>query len=356
MTPCSRAPVPRYGEEMSIVKRLTAIVASGFALATTPEAQAWKTPSPLGPDRPTPSVPPPPHLADSPETANVVPPPLALKPRELIIFASGFVLAAVAAVAAVAIWLLPGADPSPVPGKPKTSVALPQPAALASGQLATCPMEPAATAASEKDGKFPLQAGVEGLIAADITSFIVIGNEAAAAGRPRDAEAAFLMACRVAEKLGGAGSVESAAAKYQLGSHYAKLALAAGVAGGADRVDLLKRAEALYLDSLQTSIVHHGEAHEKSRLAAQGLATVRQTLAQRENVQPTPAPVLAPPLVAGPGESKKLPELAPPDTAAAPTVSPLPATGAEVKTRKDLPVVKKCPEAVAALGLCNPAT
>jgi len=348
---------------MSIVKRLTAIVASGLALATTPEAQAWKTPSPLGPDRPTPSVPPPPPLADSNEPSNVVPPPSARKPRELMVFASGFALAALAAVAAVAIWMLPGANPSPVPEKPQTTVAPPQPAAPPSGQLSTCPTEPAATAATDKDGKFPLQAGVEGLIAADITSFIVIGTEAAAAGRPRDAEAAFLMACRVAEKLGGAGSVESADAKYQLGSHYTKLALGAGVAdagvagvaGGSDRVDLLKRAEALYLDSLQTSIVHHGEAHEKSRLAAQGLATVRQMLAQGQNVPPAPAPVLAPPLVAGPAETKKLPEPAPPGTAAAPTVRPLPATGAEVTIRKDLPVVKKCPEAVAALGLCNPA-
>ena len=339
---------------MRITKRLTAIIASGFALAATPEAQAWKAPSPLGPGRPTPSVPPPPQLADPPETATVKPPPLALSARELLVFASGFALAA---VAAVGMWMLPGSDSSPVPGKPKTSVAVapPLPAALASGQLATCPTEPAAAPANEKDGQFPLQAGVEGLIAADITSFIVIGNEAAAAGRPRDAEAAFLMACRVADKLGGAGSVESADAKYQLGSHYARLALGGGVAGGADRIELLRRAEPLYLDSLQTSIVHHGEAHEKSRLAAQGLAAVRQTLAPGENVQPTPAPVLAPELVTGAGGLKKRPELAPPGAAPALTASQLPTTDAEVKTRQGLPVVKTCPEAVAALGLCNSA-
>ena len=337
---------------MKIIKRLTAMIASGFALAATPEAQAWKTPSPLGPGRPTPSVPPPPQLADPPETATVKPQPSALSVRELLVFASGFALAA---IAAVGMWMLPGADSASVLGKPKTSVAPPLPAALASGQLATCPTEPAATAANEKDGKFPQQAGVEGLIAADITSFIVIGNEAAAAGRPRDAEAAFLMACRVAEKLGGAGSVESADAKYQLGSHYARLALGDGVAGGADRIELLRRAEPLYLDSLQTFIVHHGEAHEKSRLAAQGLAAVRQTLASGENVQPTPAPVRAPELVTGAGGLKKLPEVAPPGAAPALTTSQLPTTDTEVKTRQGLPVVKKCPEAVAALGLCNPA-
>lgn len=333
---------------MSIVQRLTAIIASGFALAATPEAQAWKTPSPLGPGRPTPNVPPPPQLVDPPKTATVEPPPLALTSRELLVFASGFVLAG---VAAVGIGMLPGGDSSPVPGKSRTSVAPSPPAALASGQLATCPIEPAATAANEKDGKFPQQAGVEGLIAADITSFIVIGNEAAAAGRPRDAEAAFLMACRVADKLGGAGSVESADAKYQLGSLYARLALGEGVAGGADRVELLRRAEPLYLDSLQTSIAQHGEAHEKSRRAAQGLAALRQTLAQGENV--SPAPVLPPAPVTGAAGLKTPPDLVPP--AAALAVSPLPTTDAEVQVRQGLSVIKKCPEAVAALGLCNPA-
>ena len=356
---------------MSIIKRLTAIIASGFALAATPEAQAFKTPSPLGPGRPTPGVPPPPQLADSPETTNSEPPPLELTPRTLIVFASGFALAA---AAVVAVWMLPSADASLAPGKPKTTVAPPQRIALGSGQLATCPIEPAAIAASDKDGKFPLQTSVEGLIAADITSFIVIGNEAAAADRPRDAEAAFLMACRVADKLGGAGSIESADAKYQLGSHYAKLAL--GTAG-ANRAELLKRAEPLYRDSLQTSIAHHGKAHEKSQLAAQGLAAVKQTLAQGENVQPKPSsttttttapapatataiapvpvpvPVLKQELVTDAG-LKKLPDLPPPGAAAVLTLSPSPATDAGAKARQDLPVVKQCPEAVASLGLCNP--
>ena len=346
---------------MSIIKRLTAIIASGFALAATPEAQAFKTPSPLGPGRPTPGGPPPPQLADSPETTNSEPPPLELTPRTLIVFASGFALAA---AAVVAVWMLPSADTSLAPGKPKTSVAPPQQIALGSGQLAICPIEPAAIAASDKDGKFPLQTGVEGLIAADITSFIVVGNEAAAADRPRDAEAAFLMACRVADKLGGAGSIESADAKYQLGSHYAKLALGTG---GANRAELLKRAESLYRDSLQTSIAHHGKAHEKSQLAAQGLAAVKQTLAQGENVQAKPAtaaaPAPAPALVSVPvleqelvtdAGLKKPADPAPPGAAAALTVSPSPATDAGAKARQDLPIVKQCPEAVAALGLCNP--
>lgn len=355
----SRALMPRYGNGMSIIKRLTAIIASGFALAATPEAQAWKEPSPLGPGRPTPSVTPPPQLPDPPETTTVEPPPLALRASGLVVFASGFALAA---VVAVGLWMLPGADSSPVAGKPKTSIAPPQPAALASGKLATCPLEPAAAAASEKDGKFPLQASVEGLIAADIKSFIFIGNEAAAAGRPRDAEAAFLMACRVADKLGGAGSVESADAKYQLGSHYARLALGGGVAGDSDRVELLRRAEPLYLESLQTSIARYGEAHEKSQQAAKGLAAVRQ--APTPMPTPTPGPAQAQAQIMPPAPSPKLatrveasekpPKLAPPVAGAAPGVSPLPPAEAQGKNRQRPPAIQKCLPAVATLGLCSP--
>ena len=224
---------------ISIVKRLTAIIASGVALAATPAARAWDTPRPLGPDRPTPDTPQPASSPDQPDTERVDPSPVALAALESIVLASGFALAV---FAAVATWLLQGTDSSPAPENPNTSVASPPPAAMASGQLAVCPNEPVAEAASDKDGHFPLQRNVEGLRAADVTSFIVIGNESAAAGRPRDAEAAFLMACRVADQLGGANSVELADAKSHLGAHYVKLALGSGVASGADRAELLRRA------------------------------------------------------------------------------------------------------------------
>ena len=315
---------------MGIVKRLTQIISSGFALAATPEAQPWKTPhqAPLAPDQSATSVPLPPQL------------PVALTKRELVVFASGFALAA---TATVGVWRLFESDLWRVRGAARTSVATTQPGAQASGQLTTCPMEPVAAAASEKDGLFPLQSSVEGLIAADITSFMVIGSQSVVAGRTRDAEAAFLMSCRVAEKLKGAASVESAEAKYQLGSLYERLAINGSAAGGADRAELLGRAERLYQDSLQAAVAQYGKAHEKSRLAAQGLEAVRQTLVQRENLQPTPAPVPVP-----------APVPALPSTAAAPPARPVPATGAEARSRQEPSVLKKCPEAVATLGLCNP--
>jgi uncharacterized protein YecT (DUF1311 family) len=128
-----------------------------------------------------------------------------------------------------------------------------------------------------------------------MASFIIVGKEAATAGRPRDAEVAFLMSCRVAEKLKGADSVESADAKYQLAAHYARLALAPGPEAGADRSELLKRADRLYSESSQTYLAKYGQASEKFRFAAEGLASVRQTLAQVNTGQfdhspPNPSP------------------------------------------------------------------
>jgi hypothetical protein len=345
--------LPRYRIGMTITKRLTALIASGLALAAAPDADAWKprrSASSHAPDAPATSAPPQP-LPDEPKPGIPALPPVALTPRQLAVFASGLLITAAMVAGA---WVLWGSDSSLVPRKSKTSVPAPQPAALASGQITACPLQPAAAAAGAKDGHFPLQAGVAGLQAADIASFMVIGKEAAAAGRPRDAEVAFLMACQVADQLKGAGSLESAEARYQLGSHYAQLAQAGRSGAAANRAELLRRAERLYADSLQPYTAHYGQIHEKPQLAAQGLAAVRQQLAQAENVQPASVSVAAPqtaPSTEGP-EPRPRPALAGP--AAALSASPLPATDAEVRPRRDRSVLKECPEAVATLGLCNP--
>jgi hypothetical protein len=86
------------------------------------------------------------------------------------------------------------------------------------------------------------------------------------------------------------------------------------------------------------------------------------------------APIVAPPIVAPPVEAALAPTSTTPKTAvdaselaeplalasravsAAPTVRPSVTTRAEVKTRQDPPIFKDCPQAVAALGLCNPGT
>lgn len=313
---------------MGIVKRLMGIIASGFALAATPETQAWKTPQPLGPGRPVPDVSPPSQTdpTDPTDTTPARPVPPVLAPRALLIFASGFALAA---IATVGLWMLTGDDSPAKSGTPPAQAAA-LPAATASAQPAACPLEPAAATASDKDGRLPLLASVDGLIAADITSFIFMGNQAAAAGQPRDAETAFLMSCRVADKLKGAASVESADARYQLGAHYAGLALNSGTGAASNRGELLARAERLYADSAQAYVASFGQAHEKSELAAQGLAAVRQAAAP----PPTPTPTRAPP----------------------PAVSALPPADAQGKTRQRPPLFEECAPAVATLGLCDPGT
>lgn len=207
--------------------------------------------------------------------------------RQGAVVASGLVLAAM--VVAVA-WRVVSSS-SPPAGKPETVALAPQTPPIESTQASPCPAQPAVAVASAKDGQFPFQPDLAGLTATEIGSFIVIGKESASAGRPRDAETALLMACRLADKLKGTGSVESADAKYQLGWHYATLAHE-GLSGPAagDRAELLARAQLLYSDSLNAYQAKFGETHEKSRFAAEGLASVRQTLAQAQTVPLSESP------------------------------------------------------------------
>jgi hypothetical protein len=366
---------------MGITKRLMTLISSGFVLAAAPGAEGWKPrraePSfepGLQPD----SSPPPPGPTEQTDT-YLQPPEETSGSKYVAVFVSGAVFAS--AVAA-GLWLLTGLSSSTLPATLKATVARLQPSPPPLAQRATCDVEPVTVAASNADGRFPLQTSGAGLMAADIASLLVIGNEAVAAGRPRDAEAAFLMSCRVADELKGPGSVELADAKYHLGSLYARLALGGTLAAGTDRAELIRRAEPMYLDSLQTSIALQGEAGEKSQLAAQGLARLRQTLAQELNSQTVPVPVAT----AAPVQAASVPVLAttpvpvpakvpqreaasvatqPPParvqpmavaSPAARTVPPVPAPAPEpeVKPVQNKPAGANCPEAVATLGLCNP--
>lgn len=232
-------------------------------------------------------VPPWPPWPEQPQA--MVPPlkPAAPTARQLKMFASGGVLAAAAIAGA---WLMLDVPGLPMSGQLVTAASAPQ----ASGQVASCPLEPATAASGSQDGQFPFQPDVPGLTATDIASFIVIGQGAAASSRPHDAEVAYLMSCRLADKLKGVNSIESADGKFLLGGHYAKLALGAGSAGDASRPELLRRAEFLYMDSLRIFSTAYGQADQKSRAAADGLAAVRQTLAQGSTARPAPPPATAP--------------------------------------------------------------
>ena len=244
-----------------------------------PVQPAVRFPRPLpefdfGPDTPMPG-----RLPAEPDQSAVP------KSRYLVVFALFFVLAALGLTAA---WM--GLTPAFLSLNEKFSMPGSIFRATASGVVppGACPMQPALAATGEKDGQFPLQVDVSGLTAADIGSFLVIGKQSAAAGRSRDAEVAFLMACRVADKIKGSTSVESADARYQLGAHYRALSLTGSpLPPGLDRAELLQRAEGLYADSLPAYVARYGQSGEMARQAAEGVSAVRLALAQ-----PQPAPPL----------------------------------------------------------------
>ena len=300
---------------MAVNKRLGAVFVSGLLLGAAAVAKARKQPGPASAPLPDPenakvrppqpaAAPPPVRFPrtlpefefgpDEPISAISPPKPDAPKSRHLIIFASLFVLLAVALTGA---WM--GLGPAFFSLNDKFGATESTSGAIAPGGLLinACPLQPAIAAAGEKDGQFPLQADVSGLTATDIGSFLVIGKQSALAGRPRDAEVAFLMACRVADKIKGTSSVESADARYQLGAHYGALALAVTTPRGLNQAELLQRAEGLYADSLPALIANYGKSGDKSKQAGEGLSAVRLALAQPpQDSRPAPddLPVQAP--------------------------------------------------------------
>ena len=303
------------------------------------------------PDSPKPDSSPLPKSSGPSQPDPFVPRPAASDPRRLAAFAPWLV--AIALATGLAGWLLLNTKPSDLRGSERPAAARPESAQAAAVSLVMCPAEPVVPVAGDKDGQFPMQADVSGLLAVDIASFVVLSNAASAAGRARDAEVGLLMSCRIADQLKGAASVESADAKYRLGLHYANLSRREGPAAAPNRAELLARAQILLADSLLTYSTRFGDNDDRSQLAASGLASVRQTLAQK----PQPASV-APAAHVSPGENgaagaAKSPAPSLPAIAAKPPASPAPAIEAREKTRQAPPATKECPPAVATLGLCD---
>lgn len=274
--------------------------------------------------------------------------PIMAQPRHLAAFAPWFI--AIGGAMGLGGWLLLNTGPSDLPGGERPNAARSGLAGPESAQLVMCPSEPVVPAAGDKDGKFPMQADVTGLAAVDIASFVVLSNEASASGRERDAEVGLLMSCRIADKLKGAASVESADAKYRLGQHYADLSLRENPAAAFHRAEWLARAQILLADSLLTYSTRFGDNDDRSRLAASGLASVRQRLAQK--MPPEPATAGSPGRNGAAGAAK-LPAPSQPGMAAQTPASPSPAIEARGKTRPIPPAIKECLPAVATLGLCD---
>jgi hypothetical protein len=182
------------------------------------------------------------------------------------VFAAGVVLGAIGSAALFG----PGEEEARQPA----SVALPALPSVPEGAADCASYQPLLPSAGEGDGQRRLEKDVQAS-SSTVHDLIVQGKEDAAAGRARDAEAAFLMACRGAAGLDD-DPVPLADAQYQLGRHYAQ---AAASPKAARRDELVKRAQALYATALAAYREHRGPDHEKTRFAAEGLAKLQQRMA-----------------------------------------------------------------------------
>jgi hypothetical protein len=144
--------------------------------------------------------------------------------------------------AAACALLVTGLQWAASPGTQQAEVSAALPVAAVQPSVA-CPLRPAAAKSGGTDGRFQMPADLGNYGPGDAGAFMVIGKEASAEGRLRDAEVAFLMACRVADRFKGAESVESANARAQLALHYETLLRMDGP--GAASAELQRRAELL---------------------------------------------------------------------------------------------------------------
>jgi len=248
---------------------------------------------------------------------------MAIDWRKATLF-GGALMAGVAAGAIGMMSMRGGDGPyagSPAPAK-RTMGAAPASTAFLAAVAGNCEIEPMLATAGEGDGQEVLQAKAVAASADAVGALLLSGKEAAAAGRQRDAEVAFLNACRNAAVLKEGDGAALADAMYQLGRHYAN----AAAFGAPSSADLLQRSERLYSASLEAYRARYGEDHEKTRFAREGLTTVRQATGGK-----------APTVIA------KAP--AAPAVAAAPT--PLPATGA-TEPVAPAPLTPAAPAATAA--------
>ncbi|HVZ43385.1 MAG TPA: hypothetical protein VHA82_06200 [Ramlibacter sp.] len=204
--------------------------------------------------------------------------------RHSLVFACGLVFG-ICLAAAVMSGLNPGAQsanaapaPEPVATSAATPVASPAaapvaPAAQQAAAAQACEFDPILVAASQVDGKFPAPMDLRGADALDVPAYLAVGADAAAQKRPRDAETAFITACRVAAQVARADPVRLADAQYQL----AHLYLQSLPGDGKLREAVAKRAHSLFSESVTTYGMKFGLDAERTRLAAAGLALAQQS-------------------------------------------------------------------------------
>lgn len=244
-----------------------------------------------------------------------------------------------------AVWQPPGtASMGNAPAQVAAAApaaALPAPAAapVAALQCETSAIVPR----GKEDGREALQPTPSGATASEAASLILTGKEAAASGRLRDAEIAFLNACRNAEAVQARDPVPIADAMYQLGRHYAAVAQS----GSGDRKELLERAGRLYTAALQTYRSRYGESGEKTRFASQGLASLQHPAAGKAAPPAMAAKVAPPPVLAKAAPPRPAPAPAPAKAVAPAAPAPEVARVAPPAPAPEVARVAPAPESAA---------
>jgi hypothetical protein len=147
----------------------------------------------------------------------------------------------------------------------------------AAPQASACQDPPLLAAAGAADGQFGAPPETVDKTRYDVTAYLAVGDDAAQQGRVRDAEVAFLTACRIAGYVAEDDPSVLGDAAYRLGRHY--LAVAAADPTGIPREQQLGRAEALFRLGMQAHAMRLGQSHQKTRLAAAGMTLAQQAAA-----------------------------------------------------------------------------
>lgn len=204
-------------------------------------------------------------------------------------FAAGLLAGAVAV--AVLAWALigrdhPAASEAPLPASLASAAPTSSAPAAAAAQppgpmpvvaaappvTGPCSFDPVVPAAGERDGQFNLET-----VAGDLrpNAFVAVAREAAADGRRRDAEVAFIAACRLASRAAPAPSVPVGDVLGLLGQHYGTIAADASLEEV--RHELQARAHMLLEGSAQSYTAVLGANAAKSRTASQRLAAFNRS-------------------------------------------------------------------------------
>lgn len=190
------------------------------------------------------------------------------------LFAAGALVGAL--VAFGTYYLVSGAGrPAPIaytPAPVGATATQPEPAERQALVPAACNFEPMVPPRGAGDGQFGLYAALSSHRSGEPQPFLMVAEEAAVQGRPRDAEVALIAACRVAAQAGP--TVPLADVQGRLAQHYTGVATHEREA--AQRSSLMQRAETLLADSAAAFASALGPNASRTRMAAQRLASFRQ--------------------------------------------------------------------------------